>query len=564
MNEERVKKRGWVKNAAIAFLAVMVVLTFFSNDIMNRSLPEVAATYTTSGTITARIRGSGTVTANESFEVMTAQRRTVSEVLVRVGDTVSTGDVLITLTGSASEELQAAHDALHELELRLERMLLEMSRPDGALANSNRAIAQARSDLTEAQRARDRIPYSEAAINQAQSALNQAQATLNQAQTTLNQALAGLIQPQAELDAAQAVLAAREADVANAREWLSWLLVETPGATDDITQARQALADAEAARDAARGPVDVAQAAYDLARVPVDNAQLAVTVAQAAVDECQMQLNTQIGYRNEWISANDLVRMRQQTLEQLIADQSLMQGGANIDNSLEAITLRELRREIQEKKEEIESLEKDGRSTEITALVSGVVKSIAPNVLPGRPIENPDEPLMIIEVIDRGYSLTLNNITADQASRVAIGEIADVDRGWWSPVGTNVIARLVAIRNDPQNPTTGRILVFDITGDVESGTPLNLVLSQRSETYNVVVPNSAIRTDTNGTFVLLVVSRTSPLGNRFVATRVDVNVLASDDTHTAVSGGLTGWDFVITTSAAPIDPGMQVRLADNT
>ena len=43
----RRKKRGrrdWVKNAIIIFLAVLLVLTFFSNTIMNYSLPEVAAT----------------------------------------------------------------------------------------------------------------------------------------------------------------------------------------------------------------------------------------------------------------------------------------------------------------------------------------------------------------------------------------------------------------------------------------------------------------------------------------------------------------------------------------
>ena len=34
MNENGKNKREWVKNAAIVFLAVMLVLTFFSNTIM--------------------------------------------------------------------------------------------------------------------------------------------------------------------------------------------------------------------------------------------------------------------------------------------------------------------------------------------------------------------------------------------------------------------------------------------------------------------------------------------------------------------------------------------------
>ena len=45
MNENGKKKREWVKTAAIIFLSVMLVLTFFSNTIMNYSLPEVATQY---------------------------------------------------------------------------------------------------------------------------------------------------------------------------------------------------------------------------------------------------------------------------------------------------------------------------------------------------------------------------------------------------------------------------------------------------------------------------------------------------------------------------------------
>jgi hypothetical protein len=49
--ESKPKNREWVKNAAIIFLAVLLVLTFFSNTIMNFSLPQVATKQITSGTI---------------------------------------------------------------------------------------------------------------------------------------------------------------------------------------------------------------------------------------------------------------------------------------------------------------------------------------------------------------------------------------------------------------------------------------------------------------------------------------------------------------------------------
>ena len=111
MAEQKVKKRGWVKNAAIIFLAVMLVLTFFSNTFMNHSLPEVAAQYVQSGSINAKIRGTGTVAANESYEVKTEQARQVLSVPVKVGDKVSAGDTLVLFTDAESDTMKQAQDA---------------------------------------------------------------------------------------------------------------------------------------------------------------------------------------------------------------------------------------------------------------------------------------------------------------------------------------------------------------------------------------------------------------------------------------------------------------------
>ena len=64
------------------------------------------------------------------------------------------------------------------------------------------------------------------------------------------------------------------------------------------------------------------------------------------------------------------------------------------------------------------------------------------------------------------------------------------------------------------------------------------------------------------TFVLVVLAKSSPLGNRYIANRVDVQVLAQDDTTAAVSG-LSAGDYVITTSSKPLEAGMQVNMVEN-
>ena len=94
MNEKTGKRRDWVKNAAIVFLTIMLILTFFSNTIMNYSLPEVAIQYIQSGTITSKVRGTGTVQSSSLYNVKVTESRKVTSVAVKVGDTVAEGDVI--------------------------------------------------------------------------------------------------------------------------------------------------------------------------------------------------------------------------------------------------------------------------------------------------------------------------------------------------------------------------------------------------------------------------------------------------------------------------------------
>ena len=119
------------------------------------------------------------------------------------------------------------------------------------------------------------------------------------------------------------------------------------------------------------------------------------------------------------------------------------------------------------------------------------------------------------------------------------------------------------IGNDPQNPQKNRLLTFRLTGsDIQPDSNITLAIGQKSASYDAIVPTSAIRTDNNGSFVLAIVSKSTPLSTRYTATRVDVQVLASDDKSSAVSGIGSG-EFVITTSTKPIEAGTQVRLAEN-
>ena len=187
--------------------------------------------------------------------------------------------------------------------------------------------------------------------------------------------------------------------------------------------------------------------------------------------------------------------------------------------------------------------------------MSGTVSAI--NVSAGKET-TAGSPMAVIDVVDRGYTIKIP-VTNEQAKQVKVGDTADVSNYYW---GNDVQATLESITSDPDKPGQGKLLVFRITGEIDAGSTISLSIGQRSANYDSIIPKSALREDTNGHFVLVVTAKSSPLGNRYVATRVDVQVLAEDDTNAPVTGLAQG-DYVITTSSKPLEAGTLVRLVEN-
>lgn len=152
-NKQMKARRDLIKNIAIIFLAIMLVLTFFSNTVMNMSLPEVSAQYAVAETVSEQIRGSGTVTAGQSYDVIVNETRKISGVNVKKGDKINKGDVIYMLEGTESEELITAEKTLREMELAYEKALIDSEAGTKYITqimdinNSREDIAETESDL---------------------------------------------------------------------------------------------------------------------------------------------------------------------------------------------------------------------------------------------------------------------------------------------------------------------------------------------------------------------------------------------------------------------------------
>ena len=663
MEEQVVKKRGWVKNAVIAFLSIMLVLTFFSNTIMNRSLPEVATAFVESGTINAKIRGSGTVSAGESYDVVMDQTRKVSSVLVKVGDLVETGDVLFTLSETESDELKQAQDTLEDMRLNYQKSVLNMDSAD--YAQENRNIQKAREALTEAKAEMENCAVSDDQIYQAQMALKEAQRAKKGLEDALKKLQDDRSESASRYDTLEAQITAWEkecetlsdaidgyekqirslkagtgnlaGDLQKAKDELKAYQIKyadlriTYGdaydslmekakaiaAGNDIVIQMAALANKDDAvpaekeafenlqpvlkkMDAAQAKVDTLQALVDgQSSVQAQISQLEETLSQAEDDYSSRKKDIKSAKRElsdledevadykeeeDWYeqqidsagenvetlsdqydqlkqlksnykAAEERVKDCQNSLDDLLfalAEQKKADGKTAASQQLD---LEKARKDIQEQEERVAELKANALGAEVTAKVSGQISSL--NVTAGRDA-GAGETLAVIEVVDRGYTVRLP-VTIEQSQKVRLGDKASITNYYW---GQQIDATLTQIINDPSNPGKGKLLVFTLTGDISSGQNVTLSVGEKSANYDAIVPNSALRTDTNGTFVLVVMAKSSPLGNRYIATRVDVQVLAQDDTTAAVSG-LSFGDYVITTSSKPLEAGMQVNMVEN-
>ena len=139
--EKDTKRKQLIKKIAGIFLVVMLVLTFFSNTIMNYSLPEVATETVTTGTVSNKVRGQGAVETNSDYEVTVSGTRVIKEVKFEAGDTVKKGDVLFTFEEGENAELTAAEDELAAKELEYAKSLLKQL-PDYTTDNMDIKDAQ--------------------------------------------------------------------------------------------------------------------------------------------------------------------------------------------------------------------------------------------------------------------------------------------------------------------------------------------------------------------------------------------------------------------------------------
>ena len=574
-------RKDKIKNITIIFLLVMLILTFFSNTIMNYSLVEVSTQQVTSGQITSKVRGSGSVEASESYSVTIEETRKIATVNVKKDAEVATGDLLFTLEDTDSDELDAAKKSLNEAQAAYESAVLtagitvaerqsieagkgsSLTQKQNEIAAANQRVKDAQAAVDAAQASVDKIKAQIDAVSnstadttaeekavldaekknsEAQDSLTSAESAYTPVKSAYDTALSGLQSAQSTYDEAKTAYdnlpsTATEADKQTAKT--------------SVAIAETKLKAAKATYDARKDDLNKVQGSYD-------SAKSAATDSKNALSNANYNLSVKKLTGTNIAEANNLQAQLNTATAALTDANSALTSATNdqkkvTDKISGEVTIASAYKTMTDLQEEVAKLQAKSIGTEITSPISGTVTDIA--VTAGTTV-NANDVMMTIQPENKAYVLQFS-VTENQAKKVRVGDTAEILNNWY---GNDVSAVVSAIRKDPQNRTNS-IIICEMKGDVSVGDSYTLSIGEQSSNYDTIVPTSAIREDSNGKFILIIESKSTPLGNRYYARRVDVDVITSDDTKSAVTGALEGYEYVITTTTKPIKENEQVRLA---
>ena len=583
-------RRSRVVKAMVAFVAVLALLTFFSNTLMNLTIPKVMGAYASRGNLSYSNSARGTITVENQTEVKGLEGRTVDQVKVTNYDTVQAGDTILTLKPiEESEDLQSKRDRLKQLERDAEYD----SRTDNTtdFTSYYDSINMAKATLSDAEDTLYAVQNKDAVEEENKQIINEESVKEVSLKATVTEAAKTVEDIQKQIDAIDASIAPLQAQI----DVYTALGTPTPTPRPDAPETTEPAATepetpvpegATATPTPSPSPapaydedgLDPTSPTYEMEKLmlkireyedqktalesQLESAKTRLDEASAELAECQgkikdaqaeidalKQLPSEAAAQNAVTTARNAVNTAQKAL-------SDAQTAAGITEDKARDTAEDREEEIAKLKKQIEELEKQAKVTEIKAPVGGYIYNIA--VASGDALTAKTFVTYIIPETDRVCSVSFK-FSSQAAQSIRVGMDLEITSGFIQ--GCTV----QSIKPDPDNPRANKIVKCMVAGnDAWPGEEITVNAGRGNDNYKCVVPSSAVSEDNNGHFIYVIVGSSTPLGDKYTVKRVDVSIEATDGAATAIKGeGLDKYDVMIVVRAEkPLEDGQRVRLED--
>lgn len=382
-------------------------------------------------------------------------------------------------------------------------------------------------------------------LTELQDALDAANVTLSQQQAELAQLTASPASSTSTADSARQALARAQEDYARTEDRTQAAVDEADAA---LTQALQAQDEAASRLEELQAQTDPAASEEELttARQTLDEAQQAAEAARQALE------NAQNSREDELLAAQRSIEDAESALAQAEAADSQARSSA-------ALT-------AQNNQAQADALQLEMKKTEEgIALLTACIQSgglicaerdtqlLTCNLTEGQPCPESGG----LRLAKEGSELVAQfTLPSGQGDELSAGQAVTITQG---SARTEATVRTVTEDSESDTFHVTAALSEEASGFRAGTAQAELIFSRTS--YSVCLPVSAIRQDTQGSFVLTVEESRSTFGVRYTAQRVPVTVLevGSDGQYAAVEG--TIGSSVISSSDRAVSPGASVRVA---
>lgn len=528
----------WLKGLA-GLLAVMLIFTIASRVAASITVPQVTASAPTSGKIEHTVIASGTVEAGGEKAIVTEEGILVAQVNVHTGEHIEEGSVLFTF---ATDSLE---DQIYELQNQIKKLQLEN---DSLRKNKTQAEAKQQLELKRAQEDyEETIAKNTVSNEKANEALQKATDAKSQAEKELNSAKDALAQAEKELNAAKQELQnAKDAAAAEQKKDTAEPVDKTGNSVTD--QPKDADASGKNEQDNTTNStitlqlqqfeeaVQEKQSTYDTIQAKVTEKQAALDSASTALEEKQEQLESDMS------AASDAKKAAERAVEEagLSADTDHTQ-------EINAISLEQYQKQL----EKLKTIKQ--QNGEITAPSSGIITKVC--VETGQ--KTTDTAAIVMSDEQSGLFFTT---TTDSKNReyLSVGDSATI-----TGVGKETSDCSIVSLETSEDGSSIKVSVAMQGDDFSPGESAQMTVTRKSESYDYLVPVTAVWQENNKAYVLLLETENTVLGEQYIARKAEVEILDKNSSYAAVSGNSLSTDCkIITDSDRTVGNGDVVRMME--
>lgn len=535
------KKRMAAKAFAVFFI-FMAAAGGLSRAAAAMTVPLADTGTYQEGRLNLNLTGTAVAEAKEETLVSLDKEQRILSV-AKTGTQVKAGDVLVQYdTQYLKKSVEEKQAEVKKLELSLEQARIQ-GEPEDRVAASNGAARDL--DLANQGLAQAQSDYDQAA-NESQNAQNQAQSDYDAGVAKAGQdrdnaySQAQALEDQAgELEAGGAELESQgDREEAGARYTQA----------EDLRQQAQTLRqEADQAYEAALSQV---QAEYEAA---VSQAQDSLSQAEAALEA---QAQSQAQAQNAYTSAKEEDAAATANDQKSQAASSYDQQSIQVDLDQAKKELSQMEK-IRQVKGQVTAPE-DGVVTDMNVQTGGITDDSSYLLLGtgGLQIKGSLE-LQDLEKVEPEDTVEISVSGQGKKLQGKVTRTGAENAGGQAETGGSAEAS-----GESQDP--GGYFYADIQdGALSWGTQVSYSIEKQSgSSYEMLIPLSAVRQDSGGTYCLIAEARDTVLGTEYRASRVNITVEDKDSTQAAVTGNLGRDDLVISGSTKDIGEGDKVRLKE--